>query len=925
MVDKAPGGKSVGRVTIRVIPDTSKFRTDLRKSLERIENTESMTITVDKVNLDASKIRADIKRQFEALDNVSVDATAKAIVDKVEVRRAEVRESLQRQFDEMGLKVKIAVDLTKAQKDVEEFVYALNRKQGTINVNAATSAATAQMRFLTRARFVDIIPRISQAAYTQVLTQLAALSGVRVTFNWIDDILSAIGRLDENLPKIGLLTSTITTIVSLLFGTISGILAIGAGLSAIVPTLLIIPGLILGTAFAITTFAVAMAEAKNELAPLKDEMQELADIIQGSYWDQARQPIIDLINNLMPQLRNAFANVADSLGGFSAALANAFDRELASGKLEALFEGIAKSFRILSTGADAFAGALVSLSAVAAKYAPRLAQWFVDISIQFDNWLKSVAEDGRLDEWIERGIRAIKDLGRAIRGIALQFYYLWQAANAGGSGGLKGFADSMERFAEVMGSPKFQSTVTAIFRGTNQALTALGDGFVAIGNMLFVLQEQVELFLAASGRIVGTFLEDVASAFATPAVAKGIEDFILGLEEGFARFGESLPKIAEGLASLGSLAGSLGTQLGGILGSALAGLSEVLQPLIDYLAEEFVPAIGPEIKTALEELTPYVKDLAEALIPLIDNLKELLVDVLPAATEGLKGFFQFFDEITLGFLTLATDINLYGALFDDNALNTLLDKARTGVFGFFGDLLLEGEKFDKEFAKNWENFWGGVGQFFTDWGNGFAQGWNDFWGALAKLPELLEQWRIQAIAWIFSVGIDIIVGLAQGLKQAFPGITDFFRTIQTEVNKFLENPLGWLFNVGRDIIQGLINGVKSINLGQVLTDVANTAVRQIKKTLGIQSPSRVFRDEVGAQIAAGLAQGISDGAGKVNAALTTLVDVPSSSLLPLSSLGTSATQQANSTVNYYAAPNASLDSEQALFAAMRRAKVVAGW
>ena len=30
-------------------------------------------------------------------------------------------------------------------------------------------------------------------------------------------------------------------------------------------------------------------------------------------------------------------------------------------------------------------------------------------------------------------------------------------------------------------------------------------------------------------------------------------------------------------------------------------------------------------------------------------------------------------------------------------------------------------------------------------------------------------------------------------------------------------------------------------------------------------------------------------------------------------------------INYYAAPNNSVDSEQALFAAMRRAKVVAGW
>ena len=36
-------------------------------------------------------------------------------------------------------------------------------------------------------------------------------------------------------------------------------------------------------------------------------------------------------------------------------------------------------------------------------------------------------------------------------------------------------------------------------------------------------------------------------------------------------------------------------------------------------------------------------------------------------------------------------------------------------------------------------------------------------------------------------------------------------------------------------------------------------------------------------------------------------------------------QENGGAVNYYAAPNNSIDSEQALFQAMRRAKVVAGW
>lgn len=45
----------------------------------------------------------------------------------------------------------------------------------------------------------------------------------------------------------------------------------------------------------------------------------------------------------------------------------------------------------------------------------------------------------------------------------------------------------------------------------------------------------------------------------------------------------------------------------------------------------------------------------------------------------------------------------------------------------------------------------------------------------------------------------------------------------------------------------------------VIKEMANNALDSIKQTLGIKSPSRVFRDEVGKQIPAGMAQGVEDG------------------------------------------------------------------
>jgi hypothetical protein len=46
---------------------------------------------------------------------------------------------------------------------------------------------------------------------------------------------------------------------------------------------------------------------------------------------------------------------------------------------------------------------------------------------------------------------------------------------------------------------------------------------------------------------------------------------------------------------------------------------------------------------------------------------------------------------------------------------------------------------------------------------------------------------------------------------------------------------------------------------------------------------------------------------------------------PQTSAGSQSTSGSNQVVNYYAAPNQSIDAERALLQAMQRAKVITGW
>lgn len=105
--------------------------------------------------------------------------------------------------------------------------------------------------------------------------------------------------------------------------------------------------------------------------------------------------------------------------------------------------------------------------------------------------------------------------------------------------------------------------------------------------------------------------------------------------------------------------------------------------------------------------------------------------------------------------------------------------------------------------------------------------------------------------------------MKSAVSSGISGVVSFFRGLPSKIKSALGNLGNLLVSAGRSLIDGLGRGITSAmhkvldtvrNVGHKITDAA-------KNTLKIHSPSRVFRDEVGAQIVAGLVQGIDRNAG----------------------------------------------------------------
>lgn len=108
---------------------------------------------------------------------------------------------------------------------------------------------------------------------------------------------------------------------------------------------------------------------------------------------------------------------------------------------------------------------------------------------------------------------------------------------------------------------------------------------------------------------------------------------------------------------------------------------------------------------------------------------------------------------------------------------------------------------------------------------------------------------------IIQTGVKIITQLAVGLVQGIPALLGKIPSMISQIkNAFTSVNWG---SVGMNIISGIASGISSAvgSLISAATSAASSALDAIKSKLGIHSPSRVFRDQVGKMMALGMGIG----------------------------------------------------------------------
>ena len=161
-------------------------------------------------------------------------------------------------------------------------------------------------------------------------------------------------------------------------------------------------------------------------------------------------------------------------------------------------------------------------------------------------------------------------------------------------------------------------------------------------------------------------------------------------------------------------------------------------------------------------------------------------------------------------------------------------------------------------------------------------------GVLTKISE----WGGNAINWVVTevpkfisriinfyaeLPGKIATQLSNALASLRTWASNMITTVATEVPKIVSNIVsffsglpGKMLDVGGDIVRGIWDGISNMVgwLGNKVRDFAGGILRGMKDAIDGHSPSRLFRDEVGMSIGAGVAVGIDESINGVKAAMS---------------------------------------------------------
>lgn len=552
---------SIGKLSIRVFPDTSRFKAETRAQLAAVQK--------------QLKVQAEVHAQV-----------SQASVSQTRARLA-----------------------------------AIGRDMKThLTVDAKTRAASAALGILTRPRTAEV--RVVLQGLDAARAGLGSLAGGNIAAGFVEHAKSIASSFDTVAAKAGLAATQVAAL-SAVGATAAGNMAqIAVSMVQVAGAGLALPGIMSGFAVGLLSSVDGLQNIFIYLDEIAGGHGRFMDMFVDTrfnagkaFWAVAKAGLTDLYTAGIVPFFQEYRRLAEISGTFwSAFFSGMAEGITAVGGMSKLFEPLRESISIASQGAGAFAEALFRIGAVGGMYLPRMAEAFVSLADNFRSWVTEAEATGRIYELIDRGITNAKLFGSTLLDVAGVINAVAKASEAAGNGGLAGMAAAMDRIHRYADSPIFQGALTTVFKGAADGVQNLTPGLSTLVHTFEELAPTIANAMSKAGAAVSILADGIGQALSSPAISAGLDKMFDGIVKAAIQLA---PAFTAAAPAVGALLGAIGeilpvlaplvTQIVQGLAPAFAEFKSSLAPVVEVLAG----ALSQALQVILPVIADVVKNISE--------------------------------------------------------------------------------------------------------------------------------------------------------------------------------------------------------------------------------------------------------------------------------------------------------------------------
>ena len=441
-------------------------------------------------------------------------------------------------------------------------------------------------------------------------------------------------------------------------------------------------------------------------------------------------------------------------------------------------------------------------------------------------------------------------------------------------------------------------------------MTSLIAGDMDVSDQVGKLSESVKAFgdnifpaittaLGGIGELIVAIVPEIVSAI--PVVAQQVApQLVTALTGIFPALSSAVTTLVEALSTqmptLVPLLVQGATTMFLSMVTALNSVTDQLLPMLPTLIDEIVNALITGLpllidggfkllKGIIKGIADNADKLVNAILKLIPDIVDTIIDNLPEIIEAgakilgaiVKGLADHLPELlqkTVELLAaVIVEIGSHLGDFVSAGIDMIvaIGKGIVSIFSPISDALSDFFlNVASWFSEKWEKFKAFGSTIISFIGDGIKGAFQKIGNALGFIWDKIKGFFSGIWDKIEDIGGDIIDNIVTGITSAISAIGDALGEVWQSIKDFFAGLWDQFVEIGSNILEGIREGllkpVKSWT--DFWEDVGGDIIMSITEFFGIDSPSKLMRDEVGKYLALGIEEGFVDEMDGVNRRIT---------------------------------------------------------